>query len=372
MPIRIAVVGMGMSATVFHGPFLQALPQFELHTVVERSATPEHSKARDAFGSAVKVVTTLDEALRDADIDAVWVLTINSTHYDFVKQSLEAGKHVIVEKPVTPTSAEAYELAQLATEKNLVLAVYQNRRWDADFLTIKKLIADGSFGAISEFQSNFDRFRNEAAVTKVWKEKDLPGSGLAYDLGSHLVDQLVDLFGPPDRVTARLINSRLIGNPSVPDSFKIQLEYSPAPDQSPSRALPLIATAQSSSLSLLNPQQRFLVKGTGASFVKYGLDPQEDHLKQFGKTAVQDPKFGIESQDRYGKLYRVEDAGKVPIEVPSEQGNYKAWFENVAEAIENGDRTKLIVKPEQAALTIKVIELAIQSSNEGRTIKFEP
>lgn len=124
MPINVAVIGFGMSATVFHIPFILSLPSFHLHTIIERSATPTSSKARDAFPS-VRVVTTLDEALEDGSIDAVWVSTINDTHFDFVKKSLEMGKHVVVEKPITPTSGEAEELAKLAEEKNLVLAVYQ-------------------------------------------------------------------------------------------------------------------------------------------------------------------------------------------------------------------------------------------------------
>lgn len=354
-----------MSATVFHIPFILSSPSFHLSSIVERSATSTSSKAREAYPQ-VKVVNTLDEALEDDRIDAVWILTINDTHYEYVKTCLDKGKHVIVEKPVTPTSEQAFELAKLAKEKNLVLAVYQNRRWDADFLTIQKMISNGTFGELSEFQSNFDRFRNEPAVTKVWKEKNLPGSGLAYDLGSHLVDQLLTLFGPPARITARLLNSRLIGLPSVPDSFQIQLHYPPSPS-APSRQLPLIATAQSSSLSLLTPQQRFLVKGTKASFIKHGLDVQEDQLKKFGKDATGKEEFGRESEEAYGRLYKVENPGEVE-RVNSENGSYKSWFENVAEAITSGDREKLIVKPEQAALTIRIIELAIQSSEEGRTI----
>ncbi|GAA5949103.1 hypothetical protein JCM3765_004012 [Sporobolomyces pararoseus] len=368
MPINVAVIGFGMSATVFHVPFLLALPShFNLHTILERSSTPTFSKAREQFPQGVKVVNTLEQVLQDSEIQAVWVLTINDTHFDYVEKCLKNGKHVVVEKPITPTSREAQQLAELAKEKNLVLAVYQNRRWDADFLTIKNMIEEGTFGELSEFQSNFDRFRNEAAVTKVWKEKNLPGSGLAYDLGSHLIDQLLSLFGPPESVTAHLSNSRLIGNPSVPDSFRILLHYPPSPS-TPSRSLPLTAIAQSSSLSLMNPQQRFLIKGTKASFLKYGLDPQEDSLKKFGKDAVSNEgEFGKESKEMSGTLW-TKEKGEEKIE--SLKGNYKAWFENVAEAIESNDRSKLIVTPEQAALTIKIIELAIQSSQEGRTISL--
>ncbi|GAA5846589.1 hypothetical protein JCM3766R1_007123 [Sporobolomyces carnicolor] len=371
MAINVAVVGFGMSATVFHIPFLLALgDRFHLHTIVERRATATSSKARDQFPS-VNVVTSLDEALADDDVDAVWVLTTNDTHYDHVKLALERGKHVVVEKPVTPTSEQALELANLARQKNLVLAVYQNRRWDGDFLTIKSMIERGTFGQLSEFQSNFDRFRNEAAVTKVWKEQPNPGSGLAYDLGSHLIDQILSLFGPPSAVTGHLSNSRLIGNPSVPDSFRILLHYPPSSSSTSggSRQLPLTAIAQSSSLSLVSPQQRFLVRGTEAAYVKHGLDPQEDALKRLGKDAVRDDDetFGVEQDATlHGTLFTANGSEKVE----TLKGRYKTWFENVADAISSNDPTRLIVTPEQAALTIKVIELAIESSRQGKTISL--
>jgi predicted dehydrogenase len=184
----------------------------------------------------------------------------------------------------------------------------------------------GTFGELTEFQSNFDRFRNEPAVTKVWKEKNLPGSGLCYDLGSHLIDQLLSLFGKPQSVTGFLQNSRLIGNLDVPDTFRILLHYSPDESRE-GRSLPLTCIAQSSSLSLVSPQQRFLVKGTKASYLKHGLDPQEDSLKKFGKDAVEREDFGVEEKGQSGKLWTKD--GDETIE--SEKGSYKSWFENVAD-----------------------------------------
>ncbi|GAA5891162.1 hypothetical protein JCM5296_004915 [Sporobolomyces johnsonii] len=366
-PIRVAVVGFGMSAIVFHLPFIRSLPdKFQLKTIVERSATKDSSKARDAFPD-VNVVNTLDEVLKDGEIDAVWILSINDTHYDYVKAVLNAGKHAVVEKPVTPTSQEAYELAALAKEKNLVLAVYQNRRWDADFLTVKDLMRQGAFGELSEFQSNFDRYKNEAATTKLWKEKALPGSGSAYDLGSHLIDQILDLFGPPKRVTGIVRNSRSIGLPEVADSFLIHLHYDAT--DAPGRKLPLIATARGSILSLTNPQLRYIIKGTAGAYVKHGLDVQEDQLKAGGAAAVSAKDFGVEPESASGLLYTLENPSK-PEPVKSQAGQYGQWFANVAEAIQTNDPSKLVVTPEQAALTIKIIELATQSSLEGRTLDF--
>ncbi|ORY70655.1 NAD binding Rossmann fold oxidoreductase [Leucosporidium creatinivorum] len=361
-PINVAVLGFGMSATVFHIPFIKALPEhFNLTTIFERSATETKSAARDAFPE-VKVVNTLDAVLSDPSIQLVFVSTINDTHFDYSKAALNAGKHVVVEKPLTPTSTEAHELAKLAKEKNLVLAVYQNRRWDSDYLTVKKLMKQGVFGELSEFQSNFDRFKGEAATSKLWKEQDLPGSGSAYDLGSHLIDQILELFGKPQKVTGIIRNSRAVGNPNVADSFLIHLHYD-ASDVA-GRKLPLIATARGSILSHVSPQLRYTIKGTSASFVKHGLDIQEDQLKAGAASAVTKSDFGVEPASLAGQLYT---PGKVET-ITSEAGSYRSWFENVADAIRSGDRNRLIVTPEQAALTIEIIEAATQSSREGRTI----
>ncbi|GAA5957067.1 hypothetical protein JCM8115_003948 [Rhodotorula mucilaginosa] len=371
-PVNVAVIGMGMSTTVFHAPFILSLPEkFNLKVIVERSATPEKSKARDKY-PGVHVVNTLDEALAIPEIDAVWICSINDTHYQFAKQALLAGKHVVVEKPVTPTSQQAYELAQLAREKNLVLAVYQNRRWDADFLTVKKLIAEGRLGDLSEFTSHFDRYKN-VPNAKVWKESPVPGSGATFDLGSHLIDQIVDLFGPPDRVTGFVRNSRLLGHLDVPDSFLVHLHYDPRPDQ-PSRHLPLLATARGSILSLQDPQSRFTLKGNRATFVKFGVDVQEAQLVAEGADALDKAEFARDPEELFGTLYALDgETGKpaAPQTIPSERGNYRAWFENVGSALQHRDPSRLIVKPEQAALTIRLIELAEQSSREGRTLTLK-
>ncbi|GAA5944504.1 hypothetical protein JCM3775_005878 [Rhodotorula graminis] len=365
-PTKIAVVGFGMSATVFHIPFILSLPdKFELKVVVERSATPDKSKARDKYPHfGLTVVNTLAEAL-EQDIDAVWVLAPNAEHFAYCKQALEAGKHVVVEKPVTPTSHEAFELADLARAKGRVLAVYQNRRWDADFLTLKQLVDKGEFGELSEFESSFDRYKN-VLNAKQWKEADIPGAGAAYDLGSHVIDQIVDLFGAPQRITGLVRNSRQIGVPTVPDSFHIQLHYDPVPSK-PGRALPLLATARGSILSLESPQPRFRVRGTGASFVKTGVDAQEAQLVAGGPDAIGQEGFAVEPSEQSGILYR---AGVEPETITSVPGSYASWFSNVGDALLANDPSQLIVKPEQAALVIKVIEVATQSSREGRTLDF--
>lgn len=230
-------------------------------------------------------------------------------------------------------------------------------------MTLNDLIKKGEFGDISDFESHFDRYKNEAATTKLWKEQPLPGSGIVYDLGSHVVDQILSLFGPPASVSAIIRNARQIGNPDVPDAFDISLQY-PADPSTPGRALPLVAHARGTMLSLLSPNLRFVVRGTEGAYVKHGLDVQEDQLKADGAGAVAKHDFGVEPREASGTLYK--KAGKE--EVVSRPGAYKAFFDNVAEAIHKGDRSLVAVTPESAALTIEVLELAIQSAKEGRTI----
>jgi len=298
--------------------------------------------------------------LCDPDVELVFVSTINETHFGFAKACLLAGKHCVVEKPLTPTSKEAWELAKLAKEKSLILAVYQNRRWDSDFLTVKALIEKGAFGELSEFESHYDRFKNEAATNRFWKETALPGSGAAYDLGSHLIDQVLYLFGKPTSVTGIVRNSRTIGQ--VHDSFVVHIHYE-ATDK-PGRQLPLLATVQGSILSRVAPQLRFVVKGTDAAFVKYGLDVQEEQLKAGAAAAISMPDFGVEPVSLQGTLYTATESHKLPT-LP---GTYAAWFYNVFQSIRAKDPSLLVVTPEQAALTIQVVEAALESSQSGRKI----
>ncbi|CED85287.1 Predicted oxidoreductase [Phaffia rhodozyma] len=376
-PINVSVVGIGMSATVFHIPFIQALPeQFKLHSIVERKATSEKSDARDFYGPDIKVVTSLQEVLEDDVVDAVFVTTINDTHYEFSKAILTAGKHVIIEKPLTPTAAESKELIDLAKSTNLIIAVFQNRRWDADFLTVKHLYETGQFGELSHFESYFDRYRNNLAPSRQWKETPGPGSGAAFDLGSHLLDQALYLFGRPDSVTATLRNSRGLGHADFHDSFIIQLNY-PAKENQTGRKIPLLVTLGGSILSLFNPQLRYRIKGTDAAFVKYGVDVQEPQSVASGywqgppKADVPKPgddAFGREPKEAWGTIYTAEKKDGEVVE--SKQGSYLDWFKNVAGAIQKKDPELLIVKPEQAAEVIEIIEACLKSSQEGITVKL--
>ncbi|KAG8689760.1 hypothetical protein FRC08_010791 [Ceratobasidium sp. 394] len=368
-PIKAGVVGVGMSAVTFHVPMLLALSDYYVvHSVLERKATNDAKKTGGTIGAkfslgGVKVANTLEEFLADPELQLIIITTPNETHYPFAKAALEAKKHVLLEKPVTPTYAEAKELDALAKSQGVILSAFQNRRWDSDFLTVKKLIEEGKLGDVVEFESHFDRYRPSPRTTAFWREAAGPGAGHTFDLGPHLIDQALQLFGRPDRLTGFIQNLRGFGGSAVDDTFLIHLHY----DRQP---FPVRATVAASSLSVKKAQLRFNVRGTKGSFEKRGLDPQEDQLKA-RKPAPLDPQFGREAETIFGILDTVTEGGAVRTEtVISEKGAYNLLFENLANAISSG--TEPQVKFEQSAAVIQVIELAMLSSREGRTVEVPP
>src|SRR5690606_11210199 len=278
----------------------------------------------------------------------ILITTPNHLHHELAKKALKAGKHVVVEKPFTPSVEEADELIELASKKKLILSVNHNRRWDSDFLTVKKIIEGKKLGEIVDYEAHFDRFRNE--VPNGWKEdKENAGSGILYDLGSHLIDQALTLFGPPSEIYADLRKQRK--DAEVPDNFEVLLYY---PNMK--------ATLKASAL-VKAKGPTYSVHGTKGSFVKYGIDSQEEMLKS-GLKPNGNWGWGQESQEIWGKLDVLEESSTVE----SETGDYRKFYENIYEAISNN--AELEVKPQQARDVIKVIELSIKSSNEKRVVAF--
>ncbi|KAG9019413.1 hypothetical protein FRB90_002565 [Tulasnella sp. 427] len=369
-PIKVSVLGMGMSATVFHIPFIKTLSNlFELHSILERSATATKSEARTRYGDQIKVVTTIEDILNDPEVQCVVVGTPNSTHYAYAKSILQAGKHVIIEKPLTPSAAEADELIQLAKSHSppLIIATYQNRRFDSDFLTMAKLIYQGALGNISSFETRYDRWRLQLKGG-TWKEQPGKGQGVLYDLGSHLIDQVLVLFGLPDRVSAHVYNSRRVGPDDFDDAFFGTFFY----DSVPGSDIPLVVHLHASPLSAAEPQLRYSVKGTKGSFVKYGIDPQEDQLKLNPPMSTGDPAFGVEAEQESGILTTVQSDGTfIKEQIVSEHGRYLSWYENVGAALQEADSSRLYVKPEQAREVIRIIEFMYESSGSGKVLQVQ-
>lgn len=341
--LNVGLIGFGLSGRYFHAPFLKVNPRFKLTKVVTRNAAAVHE-----FDSAIEVVGSAEELLADDSIDLVFICTPNDLHFPYAQAALEAGKHVVIEKPFTNTTAEADALIALAEQKNLVVSAYQNRRWDADFLTIQQLLQDGSLGDVIEFEGHFDRFRPEVAQG-TWKEVAAAGAGTLYNLGPHLIDQALVLFGTPQKVTATIKIVRLGGE--TDDYFDIRLDYA---DKS------VILKA---SLVVFENGLRYVINGTKGSFIKYGLDIQEDTLRKNILPNTED--WGQEPESQWGTLYT--EAGKTIIQTLP--GHYTPFYDSIYEAIVEGK--ELIVKPQHARNTTRVMELAIESSRLGKTMSFE-
>lgn len=346
--IKTGLAAFGMSGQVFHAPFISTNPHFELTAVTERSK--ELSKERYP---AVQIVRSFEELIGLEELELIVVNTPDSTHYEYARLALLAGKHVIVEKPFTTTLEQGHELIALAKESGLMLSVYQNRRWDSDFLTVQAIIAGGQLGRLVEFESTFPRYRNYIKPN-TWKETGQQGGGLTYNLGAHLIDQAVQLFGIPEAVYANIATLRTGGQ--VDDYFMIHLLR-------PSLAPELKVTLKSSYL-MCEPEPRFVLHGTEGSFVKYGLDRQEDDLN--AGLLPTSPHWGEEDESAYG-LLRTESNGHCSRNpYPSLPGNYAGFYENIYHHLRRGEplQTHAIgVLP-----VIRLIEAALESSKNEKVV----
>jgi predicted dehydrogenase len=281
----------------------------------------------------------------------VVVTTPNPTHLDLARQCLQAGRHVVVDKPFTTTSAEAAELVRLAEERKRLITVYHNRRWDGDFLTVRRIVQEGSLGRLVLFESHMERYR-PTLKAQAWREQPDPGSGLWFDLGPHVLDQAFMLFGQPESMTAELRTER--DGAMVDDAFDVVLHY------------PKLRVLLRSNLLTCVPGPRFRVNGTRGSFVKHGSDLQEDALKR-GETPDQ-PNWGKEPSENWGTLSIAEGNTITPTRIPTEIGDYRRYYENVRDAIVSGVPPD--VSPQHALRIMQALELGMESSQRGCTIPF--
>jgi predicted dehydrogenase len=350
-PINTAVIGFGLAGQVFHAPFVSAVPGLKLEAIVQRKG----DEAAHAYPNA-RILRSVEEALSDPTIQLIVVGTPNETHYTLAKQALLAGKHVVIDKPFAATSAEAKELGVLAAARNLILAPFHNRRWDGDFLTVRKLLKEQALGRLVTYESHFDRFR-PLPREATWKEAGNAANGMLFDLGPHLVDQALALFGIPESIAASVRKDR--DDTAIEDAFDITLGYPR-----------LRAHCCATMLACLNAP-RFLLHGTKGSFRKYGLDPQEPALVAGAKV----PRMGegewlAESDSAWGNLtvapVPADPTTLVTTPVRTEFGDYRGYYANVRDAI-NGT-APLAVTPEDGYRVIRLLELARQSSVEGRTL----
>jgi len=345
--VQVGVIGFGLGGRVFHAPIISAVPGLQLAAIVERSG----DSARAAYPN-VKVVRTVSELLAIDSIELVVVTTPNPTHLDLARQCLMAGRHVVVDKPFATTYAEAAELVRIAEERGRLITVYQNRRWDGDFLTLRRIMQDGRLGRLVLFESHMERYR-PTLKSEAWRELPTPGSGLWFDLGPHLLDQAFVLFGPPESMTAELRAERDAA--AVDDAFDVVLHY------------PRMRVLLRSNLLTCVPGPRFRLNGTQGSFVKYGSDPQEDALKAGEKPGR--PNWGQEPKENWGTL-SIADGDKITeTRIPTETGDYRRYYENVRDAIVSG--APLDVSPQHALRIMQALELGIESSKRGCRLPFK-
>jgi scyllo-inositol 2-dehydrogenase (NADP+) len=347
--VRVGLVGFGLAGQAFHAPVIRGVPGMELACILERRGTRAQEKYPD-----VRVARTLEELLADREIQLCVIATPNDSHFELARACLLAGRHVVVDKPFAPTLRESEELVRQAAKCERLITVYQDRRWDGDFGTVRKIVQSGALGTVVEYECRFDRFR-PAPKANAWRERaDQPGAGVLFDLGPHVIDQALVLFGEPQAITASAFCERETSQ--VDDSFDVCLEH------------PVLRAMARARIIAFAPGPHFLIHGTKGSFIKYGVDPQEARLRagDFPHGTEWGTDWGEESESSWGTLSLV---GEPSVKVKTEHGDYRGFYANLRDAIEK--KTALEVRPQQVLRTMRAIMLAHKSSRERRTVEWE-
>ncbi|MFI5723613.1 Gfo/Idh/MocA family oxidoreductase [Streptomyces cyaneofuscatus] len=356
-PLRVALVGYGLAGSVFHAPLIAATEGLVLDTVVT-SNEERRAEARAAYPD-LRFAASPDELWERADeLDLVVIASPNKTHVALATAALKAGLPVVVDKPIAGTAAEARELAALAEERGLLLSVFQNRRWDNDFRTLAALIAEGELGEVQRFESRFERWRPQPKGG--WRESGDPEEigGLLYDLGSHVVDQALVLFGPAVQVYAES-DVRRPGAAADDDTF-IAITHA---NGVRSHLYVSATTAQ------LGP--RFRVLGSTAGYVKYGLDPQEAALREGKRPGTAGEPWGEEVEEVWGRIGSGESpltGGGTPVRTLP--GDYPAYYAAIAAAVRGAGENPVTAL--QAAAALEVLEAARRSAREGVSVTLLP
>ena len=343
-PVRTAIIGFGLSGSVFHAPFLEASERFKLSVIMQRSG----DLGRELY-PGVRLARALEDVLEDELVELVVITTPNSLHFPMARAALMAGKHVIVEKPFAQTAEECRELIALAEKQQRQLFVFHNRRWDGDFMTVRRIVESRVLGDLVSYEAHYDRFSPHRSA-KPWKEAAAPGVSVLHDLGTHIIDQAVCLFGLPAAVTAHLRKER--EGSDILDGFELLLHYKN-----------FHATLKSS-LLVMEQGPRYVIHGRNGSFIKYGIDPQEEDMKA-GFDPL-DPAWGEEPESNWGMLTTRVNGLASHGTVQTLPGNYMYFYDNVAAVIRDGD--SMAVSPKEAMLTVRLIEAAEESSRKRKTV----
>ena len=343
-PLRVALIGYGLAGSAFHAPFIATMPDFRLAAIVTSDQERRARALRDHPG--VSLFESADEIWAKPDeVDLVVVAAPNRAHSPLALAALAAGLPVVVDKPLATTATDARALVDAARERGLLLTVFQNRRWDGDFLTVRRLLAEDALGRVLRFESRFERWRPEVGTG--WRKNAEDAGGLLFDLGSHLVDQAVQLFGPVRAVYAELEIRR--PGAEVDDDDFVALEHA---DGVRSHLWMSALAAQAGA--------RFRVLGDRAAYTKHGLDVQEAALR--AGRSPKEPRWGEEPEDSWGRL----SVGEELHEVPTEPGSYGAFYEAMAASLRHGATPP--VDPVNAVEVLEVLEAARRSSLERKVV----
>lgn len=345
-PIKTAIAGFGIAGRCMHAPFLKTLPQqYEVIAVLERN----RSESVAMFPNAT-IVRNEDEMLRLPGLELVVITTPNDSHYSYAKAALLAGKHVVIDKPFTITSADALDLIETARQVNKVISVYQNRRYVTDFCTIEEILHKKLLGDVHTYEANYPRYRPEERPD-AWREKAAPGTGILYDLGAHIIDQALYLFGIPKYIFADVRMQR--PHASADDYFLVMLDHG------------FTQVSLKAGMLVREPGPRYMLHGTLGSFIKYGTDPQEVFLRD-GKLPTEVKNWGIEKEEFYGLLHTEINGTVVKEKYPSLPGNYGSYYENLYKTIR--ENSPLRERPEHGHNSVRLIELAFESSQQKKVL----
>ncbi|MDR2237728.1 MAG: Gfo/Idh/MocA family oxidoreductase [Chryseobacterium sp.] len=348
--VKAGLCAFGMSGKVFHAPFLKEHPGFFISGIVERSK--EDSKEK--YPLAV-IYRSVEEMLQNAEIELVIINTPVQTHYEYAKMALEAGKNIIVEKPFTVNVEEAEELVRLADEKGLFLSVYQNRRFDRDFLQVKNIINSGKLGTIKEAEIRFDRFRTTPSGKQHKENPQQTGSGSLHDLGAHLVDQAVQYFGYPEKLFADVFSMK--GTAFANDYFEILLFYKNE-----------LRLRLKSSVFTKEAHYAYAVHGEKGSFLQERTDQQENELVA-GAVPVFGEEWTVPLKEQDGILNVLNENNETERTFTlSEPGNYMDYYQQIYEHIVFG--YPLPSPGSEVVQNMKIIDAALKSAEEGKVVEL--
>ena len=342
--LQVGLIGFGMVGRVFHGPLLSSVDGIRLAAVLERSS----NQAAERY-PGIKTYRSLDEMLADASLDLLVIGTPSTTHFEIARAILNAGRNLVVDKPMAIHSAQIAELIALARQKKVLLAPFQNRRWDGDFLTVQKLLREGALGRLVSFESRFDRWRPDPPTNRLWKE-DPNSGGVLLDLGTHTADQALVLFGKPEAVSAHVVCER--DWVRVNDSFEMRLRY------------PDFSVTLGASCLCLPAGPRYHLRGTKGNYWKHGVDPQEAALNKV--TRIDDPAWGREPQKDWGQLYVDANGATVSHPVEPIPGDYRQYYAVLRDALLG--KAAPPATAVEAWRTARLLEWAQESSDQRREI----